>query len=433
MLTKRACEQLDRSRSRAGAGGASPELAVAKMHRLAPLAQQLRPAGSANEIATVHGRATLTVAAERPTVAYADGRAGPDGAASLYGVDEEIVFVVRLDGFSAPAGGRRMPPTVAWTLSNDGVEPITRGTALVDRDGRAPIKGSLAFPGVLQCVVSWEHGASELTAMAAATVEPTKIPAALPVPDDFDEFWAKQRAELSEVEPSTTLRPVPSPLEGVDCFDVRAECAGGAPVSGYLARPSGGSNLPGLVLVHGAGVRSADLTPASDHEFHRSGTHGVEPNHLSTTEWAAEGTLALNINAHGVENGREAAYYEALGASGRYAVQLGRESKETSAFRGMFLRLLRAVDVLTDQPEWDGKTVAVIGVSQGGLQALALAGLDERITFFSAGVAAGCDHAAAVATPPRVPGWPKLLAGLEGEEEDAAREASRFASAGTAS
>ena len=132
-------------------------------------------------------------------------------------------------------------------------------------------------------------------------------------------------------------------------------------------------------------MRSADLTPASDHDFHHSGTHGVEPNHLSTTEWAAEGTLALNINAHGVENGREAAYYEALGASGRFAVQLGRESKETSAFRGMFLRLLRAVDVLTDQPEWDGKTVAVIGVSQGGLQALAGSDADVAVALRTAG------------------------------------------------
>ena len=36
----------------------------------------------------------------------------------------------------------------------------------------------------------------------------------------------------------------------------------------------------------------------------------------------------------------------------------------------------------------------MVGVSQGGLQAIVAAGLDERVTFFTAGVPAGCDHAA---------------------------------------
>jgi cephalosporin-C deacetylase len=100
----------------------------------------------------------------------------------------------------------------------------------------------------------------------------------------------------------------------------------------------------------------------------------------------------------------------------------------------MCLRLIRAVDVITQQPEWNGRHVAVLGVSQGGLQALAAAGLDERVTFFSAGVAAGCDHAAAFAESPRVAGWPKLLDGLEGPKDvdgaagtlEAAKEASRY-------
>jgi cephalosporin-C deacetylase len=46
---------------------------------------------------------------------------------------------------------------------------------------------------------------------------------------------------------------------------------------------------------------------------------------------------------------------------------------------------IRAIDVLTEQPEWDGRTVAVFGISQGGFQAIAAAGLDPRVTFFAAG------------------------------------------------
>ena len=81
----------------------------------------------------------------------------------------------------------------------------------------------------------------------------------------------------------------------------------------------------------------------------------MEPNHQSTTQWAAEGVLCLNLNAHGVENGREAAYYTELADSGAYSVHNGRGSRDTSYFRGMCLRLVRAVDVLAAQPEWDGQ------------------------------------------------------------------------------
>ena len=322
------------------------------------LGKHLATPASAASIATVNGRAELFVSA----------------GASLYSVNEPVAFAVRLSN-APPSGpsGRALPHTVTYRLSQDGVEPITQGTALLDRDGCAPISGSLARPGFLRCEVSWTHSSGRaLTATAAAAVDPTAITAAFPPPEDFDEFWEAQRAELAELEFTSVLTPVRPPpwVPGIACFDVKAACAGGAPVSGYLARPTSASpgSLPALLIVHGAGVRSADLTPngavwgEEPHpDFWRSGTHGVEPNHNSTTQWAAEGVLTLNLNAHGVENGREAAYYEMLGASGKYDVLLGRESKESSYLLGMYLRLIRAIDVLAQQREWDGRTLAVLG------------------------------------------------------------------------
>jgi cephalosporin-C deacetylase-like acetyl esterase len=73
----------------------------------------------------------------------------------------------------------------------------------------------------------------------------------------------------------------------------------------------------------------------------------------------------------------------------------------------MFLRLVRAIDFLTEQPEWDGRTVAVYGSSQGGAQAIAAAGLDSRVSFFVAGVPAMCDHTGFLAN--RISGWPKFV------------------------
>ncbi len=327
--------------------------------RIVVLSTHLTTPAPASGIATVNGRAVLSVSA----------------GASLYGVHEQATFVLRLSN-APPNGpaGRALPHTVKYRLSQDGVEPITEGTALLDSDGCASISGSLPRPGFLRCEVSWQHASGAiLTATAASGFDPTAITAALPPPIDFDEFWEAQKSELAAVELNPVLTVVAPPpwVPGVECFDVQAACAGGAPVSGYLARPTSASpgSLPALLIVHGAGVRSADLSPnGAFHgdepypDYWRSGTHGVEPNHNSTTEWAAEGVLTLNLNAHGVENGREAAYYEMLGASGKYDVLLGRESKESSYLRGMYLRLIRAIDVLAAQREWDGRTLAVLGM-----------------------------------------------------------------------
>jgi cephalosporin-C deacetylase-like acetyl esterase len=116
----------------------------------------------------------------------------------------------------------------------------------------------------------------------------------------------------------------------------------------------------------------------------------------------------MDINAHGIPNGRPAQYYADLdkGELQGYRTR-GKESRETVYFLGMFLRLVRAIDFLTAQPEWDGRTVIVHGSSQGGAQSIVAAGLDPRVTFFAAGVPAMCDHTGFLAG--RINGWPKFI------------------------
>src|SRR5262249_36550651 len=173
-------------------------------------------------------------------------------------------------------------------------------------------------------------------------------------------------------------------------FDVQVECVG-KPVSGYFGRPKDAKpkSLPAILFVHGAGVRSASLGST----------------HWSTLEG---GMLSFDINAHGIPNGKPEEFYKALsdGELKGYP-SFGREDREQCYFKGMFLRLIRAIDFLTAQPEWDGKTLIVYGSSQGGFQAFAAAGLDARVTFICAGVPAGCDHTGTVVN--RINGWPKIV------------------------
>ncbi len=79
--------------------------------------------------------------------------------------------------------------------------------------------------------------------------------------------------------------------------------------------------------------------------------------------------LVLDINAHGIPNGRPAEFYEGLsqGELKDYR-SIGRARREDCYFKGMFLRMIRGIDFLTAQPEWDGRTVIVYGSSQGGFR-----------------------------------------------------------------
>jgi cephalosporin-C deacetylase len=308
-----------------------------------------------------------------------------DHSDSLYRKGEPVIFRIALMKGSEPLNDGK----VEWNVSKDGVAPRQAGE-LVLKNGTGALTNHLDEPGFLLCRVSYKpEGDKPVTGMAGAGIDPLKIGPSLPVPDDFDEFWANEKKKLAAIPINARMEKVDSPKEGVACFDLQADSVG-APVSGYFAKPVDAKpkSLPIILLVQGAGVRNSGLGGAAN--------------------WAKEGFLAMDINAHGIPNGKPDAFYADLakGELKGYPTQ-GRESRETMYFRGMFLRLVRALDVLTEQPEWDGKTVVVHGSSQGGAQSIVAAGLDPRVTFFAPGVAAMCDHSGAVVG--RVSGWPKLV------------------------
>jgi len=255
----------------------------------------------------------------------------------------------------------------------------------------AKISVSSKQPGFLRCRVSYRTPENKLIrATAGAGFSPLKIQSSLPVPDDFDEFWTNQKTELAKIAMNEKLTPVKQPNESIECFDVQLACLGGAPVSGYFTKPKNAKpkSLPIILWVHGAGVGSSSLGNA--------------------VKGATAKMLSMDINAHGLPNGKPAKFYSGLRAGKLKGYPFfGREDRETMYFRGMFLRLVRAIDFLASQPEWDGRVVAVIGHSQGGGQALVAGGLDERVTFIATGVPAICDHSGRAIG--RINGWPKLV------------------------
>ena len=325
-------------------------------------------------------------------------------ADALYKKGEEVRFLVTVAQGSQPITTGQ----VAYVLDIDGLSPQGKGTVELS-DKPAAVTGKLDTPGFLACRVTYNVGPKQVArGVAGAGVSPLEIQPSLPAPDDFDQFWADQKAKLAKLPMEPQLTPVKQGDARIECFDVQLECLGGAPVSGYFGRPKGAKpkTCPAILHVHGAGVGSSSLG--------------------GPINGARRGMLAMDINAHGIANGKPKEYYLELrtGKLKGYPT-LGRDSRDTCYFLGMYLRLVRAIDFLTAQPEWDGKVVVVTGSSQGGGQSIVAGGIDSRVTCIAANVPAMCDHSGRAIG--RINGWPKLVpTGGDGKPFPKPLEVSRY-------
>jgi cephalosporin-C deacetylase-like acetyl esterase len=314
-------------------------------------------------------------------IAYTDANeiivsARTDKADAVYEINEPAVFI-----FTSKIAGE-----VSYIISIDGKDIIdSNKTAYIGEPLKVTSK--LNKPGFLRCVFNFKpsNNSEQKIAVAGAAYEPLKIKAAAVMPNDFDIFWSQMKAQLSCIPINAIFTSITSDSNKVDTFDVKMDCIG-KNVYGYYARPikAKPKSCPAIITLHGAGVSSArkDLI----------------------TYFANNGFIALEINANGVENGKSPEYYaklyETVLKNYRY---WGKENQYTSYFTGMFIRVLRGLEFLKSQPQWNGKVLVAYGASQGGAQSLAAAGLDSDVNFIFAGVPAMCDHGG------YINGWPKFV------------------------
>lgn len=330
---------------------------------------------------------------------------------ALYDVGEEATFSIRVMNGDKEVHEGTVSYVVDDFLNSGKSAGLPQGSLALSKEPTVVrVKGRK--PEFLRCQVTFTPAEGKpVKAVAGIGFSPEKIGLSLPVPDDFDEFWDAQKRELAKVPVDPKLTAVEYDDASIQCFDVQVPCLGGAPVSGYFGKPKNAEakSLPAILWVHGAGVRSSSLGNA--------------------IKGARAGMLSMDINAHGLPNGKPAQFYadQNAGPLNNYR-HAGRESRDTIYFRGMYLRLVRAIDFLTQQPEWDGKHVVVIGHSQGGGQSLAAGGIDSRVTLIAPGVPAICDHSGNAAG--RVNGWPKLVPnGDDGKPDPQILQAARYVDA----
>ena len=304
----------------------------------------------------------------------------PDHADGIYSVGARVGWTV------AVAPGQTATGTYRYTLKRDGLAVI--GTGALDlSSGRARIETSLDRPGMLLVEVRPPagaigfHGASKAEVgrvLLGAAVAPRQIRPSGHRPPDFDAFWAAELRRLDSVPPETVVTPGESGRPDVEFVTIRMNNVGGAHIYGQLARPArpgekgDGVAFPALLILQWA-----------------SPPYPLQRQWV--TDYAAQGWLALNVEPHDVPADMPQAFYDALPQLLKDYRLIGRRNRDDSYFLRMYLGDYRAARYLASRPDWDGKTLVVMGTSMGGQQGFAVAGLDLQVTALIANVPAACD------------------------------------------
>lgn len=190
-------------------------------------------------------------------------------------------------------------------------------------------------------------------------------------PEDLREYWDGELAKMRELKPEVKIYPAvgvsEADSEKYECYKIEINMPEGNPCRGYVAYPRGAApgSLPIYLFVHSAGVNRPANRASANLVLNR----------------ARQGYLCLDINAHGYLDDEPQEYYDALN-EGELKDYASRPFTGISDyyFHNMYLRDIRALDYAVTLPEWDGKRILVHGESQGGGQALCIAGIDERVT-----------------------------------------------------
>ncbi len=293
---------------------------------------------------------------------------------------DPVAFEVSLKPYPADLP----PPACIWRISANGAPPAASG-ALTLHAGSARFSTQLPEPGFLTVTVELPGSASVSLTVPSGWQQIQPLTSA---PQDLEGFWRDQKTKLAGIRSDPLLQEVSSPDPEVVCYDLQAG-APDAPVSAYLARPreAARGSLPGLLVIPDARVASANLEKA--------------------VGFAKQGVLVLFFNFHGVANGQAPDFYKALEQGPLRTPFL--ENPE-QALANLYLRAVRAVDLLCAREEWNHRTLAVSGLRQGGAMALAAAALDPRVSYVSAAAPALCDIGRAL-TLDSAP-WPGLRPAL---------------------
>ncbi|GAA1257631.1 acetylxylan esterase [Arthrobacter pascens] len=199
-------------------------------------------------------------------------------------------------------------------------------------------------------------------------------------PIDFDEFWHRTFSEARVFDWSPVATAVNTDLKSVDVYDVRFPGFGGQPIAAWLRVPRGSSGpLPTVVEFIGYG-----------------GGRGYPEESLL---WASSGFAHFQMDTRGqgsVWSIGDTGDDGPTGPAHPGVMTRGILDREDYYYRRLIVDAVRAVDAARTLPQVDASRLSVVGFSQGGGLALAVAGLVPDIAAVAALVPFLCDFPRAV-------------------------------------
>ncbi|HEX3355446.1 MAG TPA: acetylxylan esterase, partial [Tepidisphaeraceae bacterium] len=286
----------------------------------------------------------------------------PYKAGSIYGIGEKVGWIASLPKGATPTGEYK------YTIKKNNLDVINTGSLDLS-SGSAKIELTLNKPAMVYATIS-SPGNKDIAVGAA--VAPEQLQPVAPRPADFDAFWDSKIKMLEQIPPNPVLTPGDSGKPDVDFAIIKMDHINGTHVYGQIAKPKREGKFPALAIFQWA-----------------SPPYPLQKQWV--TDRAAEGWLVLNIEPHDVLPDQPKSYYDALPQSLKNYQSIGNDDRDKSYFLQMYLADYRAVDYLAGRPDWDGKTLVVMGTSMGGQQSLCVAGLNSKVTHVIVNEPAGCD------------------------------------------
>jgi cephalosporin-C deacetylase-like acetyl esterase len=301
--------------------------------------------------------------------------------------------------------GRGAPPQATFQVLHNDWTVVSRGKLLFHHDV-STVKAAFTDPGSLLLVVTGGGKRHAFRDLAGAVADPQKIRPAAACPANFWHFWKKQIARLNKIPVHVRLISQSSGVPGVKYWHIHMDNIHGLLIRGQMARPAKGRTFPAVLILQWAGVYPLDKS--------------------WVTDYAKHGWLALNISAHDLPIAKPASFYTKMrnGPLKDYPA-IGNANPNTSYFLRMYLSCYRALQYLRHRKHWNGKTLLVMGTSQGGLQTLMLAGLHPSgISAAIVKAPAGCNMLAPLNGCK--PSWPYWYNQIAGKNAQQVRQTSRY-------
>ncbi|HBC88996.1 MAG TPA: acetylxylan esterase [Lentisphaeria bacterium] len=324
-----------------------------------------------------------------------------DRPSAIYKVSEKVVFTVSLeDSFSKEV-------KVHFTLREDGrAKPCAEGDQVLSPGKTSfTVEHEWERPSFVLLKIT-APDVDDTPTLAGAACEPEKLKPSLPKPEDFDAFWNAMKTSMDAMLFNEVLVPVPEATnQKIETYAITLDGINGSKIRGYFSKPKGNGPYPIIMFVNAAGIYSI-------------GTRTV-------TGYAERGAMAIDINAHDIENGQPVQYYKELENSTLKGWNhIGNSDREKTYFLRMFCSCYRTAQYISSRPEWNKKQFVVQGSSMGGGQSFVTAYLCPRVTAFAANVPALCDHSGPIVG--RLAGWPRWVSYANDKPDEKALAASRY-------